>query len=559
MVGSIDNKKFLLMIVPAMITRSAVFTLLLLTLSVTSGSHACGQIDGSQDSREKLFHEEPDTPARLVRSADAAARLSRTQLARGYLRTLLDRGLSQDALLRLRDDVGMELFLSLNANVDLEPMSGELLRQVNSASSAAKLPPDRARELVEQLGNDAEQAKLAAEQLLTIDAPVVPAVLTVSPDSEAGRTGRVLVRRNVRMFRLQLLNALESSAPEDQLWLLDLLRLTADPDLAPRLLRYEFAADSGAVRDAAEEAINWLWSGPDRPETSQAAVQWLTRRALRGLVESEDRFADNAFGNTLRMSVMWAEDAVRIDPHDERAGLVLLVCRSAGDGGAGGAPGDHDRTAALDLAVQVENSAAALALLESDAELLRRSMYLSGPAVRLHAAVRLLSLDRPVRGRSYAEAIVRSFAQGTTGQEAVVIDPREHTATLATFLLNGQGYQAARALTGQAGFEQAVRQLNCELILIHTNCLRWSLSQTIANFRADSRTAQTPIAVYGPARDEAAVRTLQNQYPGISFLPGPLSEINFADELRRNNVPGPLLTEAARSQLIQLAREVRAF
>ena len=151
--------------------------------------------------------------------------------------------------------------------------------------------------------------------------------------------------------------------------------------------------------------------------------------------------------------------------------------------------------------------------MEPDPDLLRRSMYLPGPAVRLHAAMRLLSLNRLVRGRSYAQKIVRSFAEGSTGQEAVVIDPRQDAATLATFLLDDQGYQTTRALTGQGGFEQAIRQLNCELILIHSNCLRWSLSQTIANFRADSRTAQTPIAVYGPARDEAAVRSTAGSIP----------------------------------------------
>ena len=109
-----------------------------------------------------------------------------------------------------------------------------------------------------------------------------------------------------------------------------------------------------AVRDAARDAIDRLWSGPDRPATSDAAVQWLTRRALRGLVEASDRFVDSSFGDTLRQAVSFAEDAVQIDPRDVRARLVRLACRSAIDAEAAGSPGEDERIAALDLAIQAE-------------------------------------------------------------------------------------------------------------------------------------------------------------------------------------------------------------
>ncbi len=546
--------RFLMMMAPDMIMRTAVYATLVFNLYADTASPVIAQLTEAVNSRGTLFQQEPDTPARLVRAADAAARLQRPLLARGYLQALEDRGLPDEALLQLRDDVGVQTFLSLNANIDLQPLAGELLNRVNQATSSATLSPERAESLVAQLGENGEPSEQAAVQLLTIGAPMVPAILEFNPHSKSGRVGRQLIHQNARPLRLELLAALKYSEAEDQLWILKLLKAASDPTLAPELLRYEFTAHSAVVRNAARQAIDELWSDSGRPGTADKAVEWLSRQAQRFLADASDRFTSESSRDKLNQAVRFAEVAVELDSANDFANGLLLACRSAVDADVGGTLGEDARSEALELAIQAGNSAAALVLMGSDPGSLRRSMQLPGPAVRLQAAVRLTGLNRRVRGLPLAHRIIRDAANGSSSPEAVVIDPRQDVAILAAYLLGDQGYQAVRTLTGQAGFEQAIRQLNCDLILIHSNCLRWPLSQTVANLRADSRTRQTPIAVYGPPRDAASIHALQDRYPGISYLPGPLSEINFVEELRRNDVPGPSLTESVRSQLIQQAK-----
>ena len=541
---------------PDMIMRTAVYVTLVFILCAETASPVIAQLTEAADSRGILFQQEPDTPARLVRAADAAARLQRILLARGYLRALEDRGLTDEQLVQLRDDVGVQIFLSLSANIDLQPFAGALLDRVNQATSSGTLLPERAESLVAQLGEKGELREQAVVQLLTIGAPLVPAVLEFNSNSNSGRVGRQLIKLNARRWRVELMAALKYSEPEDQLWILKLLKAVSDPTLAPELLRYEFTAHSAVVRNAARQAVDALWSGSGRPGTVENAVEWLSHQAQRSFAEASDRFAQGASGEKLSQALRFAEVAVELDSDNNFSNGLLVACRSAVDADVSGTLEHDARREALDLAIQAGNSAAALALMGSDPERLRRSMELTGPEVRLQAAVRLTGLNRRVRGLSFAHRIIRDAASGSNAPEAVVIDPRQEVGSLAVYLLGDQGYQAVRALTGQAGFELAISQLNCDLVLIHSNCLRWSLSQTVANLRADSRTGQTPIAVYGPPRDVVSVRALQDRYPGISYLPGPLSEINFADELRRNDVPGPLLTESVRSQLIQQAKSV---
>ena len=538
---------------PEMIMRTTVHVALMFT--VLTGAQAAAQLIGAADNGDgPLLQQEPDTPARLVRAASAAAQLQRTTLAQGYLQELIDRGLSDQALQLLRNDTGVQIFLTLNADINLQPQAGELLKLVNEATLAAKLSPTSAEDLIEQLEKNDEPGKQAALQLMTIGPPLVSAVMGSDPDSKSGRIARQILIRNVRPLRRELLAALRWSELPDKLWILELLKASADASLAPELLHYEFTAHFTEVRNAARETIDALWHGPGRPATSEEAVKWLSHQARRRLIDASDRFDGSLTGDELIQAVRFAKAAVLMDQRDEYANAVLLACQCAVFGDTADTSGQHMRSEALDLAIEAQNSAAALALMGSDPDALRRCMMLPSPTVRLKAAVRLAGLDRRVRGLPLAHRMIRDAAGGSTSPEAVVIDPRQDVATLASFLLRDLGYEVSRTLTGQGGFEQAVRQLNCELVLIHTNCLRWPLSQTVANLRTDSRTRQTPIAVYGPIRDMAAVNALQNRYPGISYLPGPLSEINFADELRRGRVPEPLLTESARTQLIQEAQ-----
>ena len=548
------RKQTLLLIAPSMINRLVIVPLSILTLAIAAGPNAFAQNLGLSTTNEKLFQQTPDTPARLLRSAAAAARLNHTLLARGYLELVLDGGLADEAWLELQNEVGIELFLSLNSNADLQPMAGNLLKQANAATSSAKLSQEQAAGLVAQLGSSHQETIAAASALLTIGNPAAGSLLKADIKTQAGSMAFELLSKHPRRFRYGIMNVLSDLNSEQAVRGIQVLATTADADLAPLLLEYEFSSTEESIRLAATSAVNCLWSGSHRPRTADRAIEWLIQKATALLAVSADRFSRRS-GTELAQAVQFVEIADAID-RDNRATVAatMLACRAAGST-VDDATSDPDvRQAAIDIAIKANHGKAVAALLNTDSKNLYRAINIAGAEVRVKAAVELLKQKRNVRGQAYAKRVIHNATNGSLTPEAVVIDPRQDVATQATWLLDEQGYVTTSCATGQGGFDNAVRQLNCELILIHTNCLRWPLSQTIANLRADSRTSQTPIAIYGPERDTTAIRRMQSLYPGISHLPGPLSEINFADELRRSDVPGPLLTKEGRSHLIEQAK-----
>ena len=93
--------------------------------------------------------------------------------------------------------------------------------------------------------------------------------------------------------------------------------------------------------------------------------------------------------------------------------------------------------------------------------------------------------------------------------------------------------------------------------MVHSNCLRWSLSDTITNLRTDCRTRTTPIVIYGPERDRRRTETIRGAHPGVWFTPEPLHEITFPDAVQLMSINGPKLTEFERQSMIAFARLLR--
>jgi len=535
-----------------MVDRKLLQASLFLSLLVTSGSPVVAQLDGVSEESDPLFQRTPDSSADLVEYAEVAARLNRTLVAREYLQKVLDRELSDEALVQLRDDVGIDVVLAINANAELQPQARRLLEAINQASAADLEAVGKAPSLVEQLGTGRFETIDAAADLLKIGGPAAGAMLTPDPESESGRLALELLRRHPGLFGESIVAALPNLSPAQQANGLEVVAQSADYDLAPLLLGYQFAADDEGVRSAAANAVQRLWDSGKRPQSSDDAKAWLVRRAVKLLKVSADRF-EGSSRQAAQRAVHLAEVAVQIDPDSESANAALVASRAAASLTAEGDLSAEQQQHALQLALASENGAATRVLLDSEPRHLIQAMDLPAPDVRIKAAVGLAGIKRMARGQTRARKVIASAGQGSPLPEAVVIDPRGDFATLGLNLLNDQGYDATAAATGQDGFDAAVSGLQCELIMIHTNCLRWSLTQTVANLRADARTSQTPIIVYGPERDGLAVRSLQTRYAGIWFLQGPVSELNFAHELRRLGVPGPRLTETARAELIQLA------
>ena len=134
-----------------------------------------------------------------------------------------------------------------------------------------------------------------------------------------------------------------------------------------------------------------------------------------------------------------------------------------------------------------------------------------------------------------------------------MIDPRVGDGSVAAGILRGIGYSVDFERAGRNGFSTATEQLHCELIMVHSNCLQWPLSTTIANLRTDYRTANVPIVIYGPAQHQSNVASKVNRDPQIWFEAEPLTDRLTPESLRLQKVLAPLLSKQQRIEMIKFA------
>ncbi len=533
--------------------------LILLVLLGAAGTAVCGAGSGlaaqeaAFEDGSRLFQYDPESSADLIRAALVAVRLERGFIARSYLQRVLDRDLSSDELLEVRENVGIETFLQLNARRDAQPQAGQLLKQVNAASAALHLTADQVPQAIERLSGGTAAARKASAELLRAGDAAVPAILQSDARTRSGKQARRLMAAHPRLFRHGLVAALPTASTEDRVLAMKIMAVSGDAHLAAYLLEWQFAGEEEQVRQAAAEAVRRLWPGKDRPQTAAQAVSWLVQQVRQLLKQHGDPFYSGS-DQTGKKAVALSRGAVRIAPNDAAARAVNVAALAA-TGGLSDGPDEAVGQAALEIALEARNGAAVLRLLKDQAACLTRAVAMPDPAVRLRAAIGLLQKDHPVRGQGLARTIVADMASGSVEPEAVVIDARGAVSTVMAGLVQDQGYDVVRCRTGQQGFDAAVGLLQCELVFVHSNCVRWGLSSTVANLRADARTARTPIVVYGPEHDRLTMERLQQTWPGIYVITEPLSEINFASELTRAQVPGPRLSRSVRERLIGQARE----
>jgi HEAT repeat protein len=142
------------------------------------------------------------------------------------------------------------------------------------------------------------------------------------------------------------------------------------------------------------------------------------------------------------------------------------------------------------------------------------------PEVQYAAAVAILRAnpETPFRGaRRVVEVLTRAIS-GPASPVAIVIDTNRVGGNDMAGFLSQLGFEPITATTGRQGFEMAVRQSNVVLIAVEANVIRWPLSQTVSNLRADARSAQVPILVYGPESVRSEIRGMLAHYPRIQYM-----------------------------------------
>lgn len=519
------------------------------------------------------------------------ARLNRLELAQRYLAELLALNPDDATLLALREKHGTGTFLQLSRLESLRPQSQELLQRLTQASLAQVNDPAYLNGVLDKLsGSPREQAE-AIDELKHLGSAAVPPLLQRLGNPQSGVDRSLVISTLIQLGEPAvgpLLGAVR--APQERLRG-DVIEALGYIGMRERVLPHlwypAFAPNSpDGVRSAARAAIARILYG-DAERIARIPsfgvgekLRESGRDFLRGDVEwetGEDGLVavwswDDAAGTVAEHRVtptsaslffgqLLARDAMGLEPGDLDGQALYLalalatdVERTGWDQPAPVGPGTaHDlaliagaATAerVLELSLAENNAAAALQALRVLGEVGTRHLLLpsgeSEPAllraldaadarVQFAAATAVMQLD-PQQAFSGAERVVEIFARELAGSElnqSVIIDPNRDRATIVASLVRALGFETSIAGTGREGFVLASTR-PVELAVVHLNSVRWELSQTIANFRADARTRNVPIAIYGPRGMEPAIEELLDAEPVVY-----VSEANDTRDLSR--------------------------
>jgi hypothetical protein len=526
-----------------------------------------------------LFQFPPTTPDQILEAAILTRDLARLDDSRRFVRTLLDLKLSDPELRALRQRIGAGPFLELSGDRKLLPEARDLLLAINAASRSETMSSTELQKLIDTLAPASEAATQAAIALIANGENSVPALLAVDPETPTGRVADQLLGRHARDMRHGLMTQLHVADSPGRVRILKLLAGTADPDIAIDLLRWQFDPESDAeIRAAAAAAIEQLSHGTMTAVDATNASDLLTHRGLALLTIAAGRFTqirepaivDELTSGDLRSKVLsdavrCLTDAVALNAENRRAVSLLLVARSAGTNSslseaASVAAGQtiSDLSIALTAALEIGEARAGIELLralrssdssaiDSEASIvfknaLKEAVNCVDPRVRFLAcrvADEITDTDISTVAINRMQNAIR---KGSLKPEAVVIDSNDQSLRDLDVAIENAGYTAALSQTGQEGFDAAVNQMSCELILLDAESAGWPLATTLANLRSDVRTRNVPVVVIGPDRFAARVSRLSNIYPGVWFLAEPVGIETLVPKLDSLLLPPHLLS-----------------
>ena len=114
---------------------------------------------------------------------------------------------------------------------------------------------------------------------------------------------------------------------------------------------------------------------------------------------------------------------------------------------------------------------------------------------------------------------------------AVVVDPNEQRGGVIAGLVEQLGYRTEFVSTGREGFQIASERGDVELVVLNQNTIRWDLSATIANLRADARTSSIPIVVYGSNTGGKSLQRMELRDPLLIAVSQPTRLMGFKRQI----------------------------
>lgn len=535
---------------------------------------------------------EPTTPEEAFDAVLLSVDLARPRLARQYLELLMSFNPDAEALLRIREEHGAAAFLRL-ANIEaLQPLSQQLLEQMNQAFREWATDPSRIEGLIDRLSGPPQQREVAVIELRGLGPIAVPALLKALTDPDRANQRDVIVYTLTRLGQQvipPLLGALDAPHPGVQAAAIEALGWIGGSKVAAHLWYPAFAPNVPVgMQTTARAALARIFDTPAdrvRSVTPFDAAEELKKLALRHLrYEHEWRVDDQGMvvfwswlpeqqtigsslipprAASLFMGSRFARQALSLAPEDPDIQALYLALALASDAYRSGAgqplptgPGTAYNLAlssgpevvvrALELALENGNAASAVGALKALARLGSRQLVAEGTSpviaalnfpdfsVQFTAAQTVLELEPETpfpESHRIVDILQRGLRDGGR-PTAVVIDPNSQRAANIAAVLNQLGYESRPVQTGRAGFQLAAERGDVELVAIHANTINWELTPTIANFRADSRTAGLPIAVYGETAANGRLENLLSSYENITYVAATTDPQALSGQLR---------------------------
>lgn len=576
------------------------------------------ETDNSLPPEDSPLVGEPRNPGELMEAALLMIEIARPRLARTYLDRLLAQGPDAETLLALRDRFGAAAFLRLSNFKELRPTATRLLDLVNTAVSERARDPERIKTLIQQLdGTPAEQVT-SIEELRAAGPLGVPEILAVLDDSRQQRRQTTMLQALIEIgdpAEPVLFGALDAPSPELRTFVVTALGHIGSqqaipylwyPSLSPKEVpRVQLAARRALARllgvplsdleSLASEGVvaRLLESGRGHYERT---IPWTPDEKGQVALWSWDPGASRVTSRSLDeesasdlVGFRFASQALALSPELPAAQelyLSLALTQEARRAGWGAhlptGPGtafDLALTVGPDLVGKVvvdalesshpETAVAALQVLEQTATLSqlkspqgRQAPLLTALAspdtrVQFAAASAILQLNpqEPFSQSSRVVSVLRRAVSGESHPRSIICDPVLDRGGSTGGQLAELGYDPILVATGRDVFREASVRPDIDLIVLHPNIIRWALSETVANLRADSRTAGIPIIILGPAELRSKLQRILNDYRWITYLEFSPETEGFEPQVRAflGKIRTPPLTADER-----LAQERRA-
>lgn len=560
----------------------------------------------------------PSSPEDLLEAALLMAELARNDLAKLYLDKLDSQELDDATLLALRDRFGAASLLRLARVKTLRTVATRLLDRSNAAAATRASDPAFIRELLEQLtGDDGERSAAAETELRALGPLAVPGLIAADSDpAQAGRRDRILTQL-VRVGEPavpMLLGALQSPDADFRANIILVLGRIGALQAAPYLWHPALApSEPAGVHAAARIALARILKAPDADLDRLALDGTVARLVKRADEHFQHKYAWSPEADGKVALWTWNDDehtvvarrytseqasdisglafatqALALAPELRSAQVLYLALALTDDirrngldkplpVGPGtahdlavsvGAPVVSDVLALSLAASRPATAVAALRVLEQTGT--RGSLAwgekkspviaaLDYPDARVQfaAATTILQFD-PQESFHHAPRVVEILTRAASAGNqpfVVVAEVSPDRGSQIAGFLRELGYEPLVVTSGRDAFKAAVERSDVDLIVLHPNIIRWALTETLANLRADSRTAGVPIVIHGPAELQSRMQTKARQYRFVSSATQSDTTEGFEVQLRPflRQIKNPPMNDVHRANLREAA------